>query len=133
MQARNFISKMNHSINTLISNLMKKKVHLIPDLQHYSENLLENKKVILSGSFSPASEEDLLEPLLIRKARIFTDISPEIDYIICGEDPDWNLIEEAALYGIDSIFLSKEKYSDYQWVCHQCQSSSKFYEVPLGI
>ena len=72
-----------------------------------SDISFENKNIILSGSFFPASEESLKERLLMLKAQVVTQLSSETDILICGKFPDWSLIQEARSRAIKVIFIDK--------------------------
>ena len=71
------------------------------------DNSLENKNIILSGSFFPASEESLQEKLLMLKAQVVTELSSETDILLCGKFPNWSLIQEARSRAIKVIFIDK--------------------------
>lgn len=70
-------------------------------------DFLQAKNVFLSGEFCPMDENTFIERLRERKANVQQEITPETEILICGQYPDWVLVEEARHYGIKIVFFDK--------------------------
>ncbi len=70
-------------------------------------DFLRAKNVFLSGEFFQIGEKSFKENLHNRQANLQLEITPETEILICGKYPDWNLVEEARLYGIKIFFIDK--------------------------
>lgn len=72
-----------------------------------NSEFLRDKNVFLSGEFREMGENSFFENLLNSQANLQPEITPETEILICGKYPDWNLIEEARLFGIRIFFIDK--------------------------
>lgn len=70
-------------------------------------DLLQSKNVILSGEFYHLEDNSIINNFHKRETNIQPDITPDTEILICGQFPDWMLVEEARLYGIRIIFADK--------------------------